>query len=812
MNRVDWQDVERVLAVIMDLPATERWVHVAQMCGDRADLRAEVESLLAAHERAVSFLEVDTQVDSNATAPHCSLEGKALGPYRLLGMLGAGGMGTVYRAERSDGRFQKQVAIKVVPAALYSAELLRRFTNEQQILAALEHPNIARLLDAGVSPEGIPYFVMEHVEGIPVTEYCDAHQLSTRDRLKLFQTLCSAVQYAHQHLVVHRDLKPANILVSADGVPKLLDFGIAKIIDPWRAGNLEVTRSLLNPMTPAYASPEQVRGQILTTATDIYTLGVLLYELLTGLPPYQVTGKPLDEAIRLIGEVEPDKPTDVVRSRGPVAQSAPRHAPELSSDLDAIVAKAMRKDPQQRYASAEELATDVGRSLEGLPVSAHRGTRSYRTGKFVRRHRFGVGVAVAAAVMLLGFAIAMAVQAQRIAMERDRANREAAASKRVAEFMTNMFKVSDPNEARGNTVTAREILDNASDQIATSLSKDLELKAEMMDVMGRVYSNLGLYSRAHPLLEQSAETRLHVLGPEDPATLLSWHHLAAALDREGHFADAEKLERKTLDIRRRVLGPEHPDTLSTMNNLAATIEREARDLPDGPEKERHFAEVERLDREVLDIRRRVLGLEHPDTVGSMLNLGSTLDSAGRYVEAEKLQRETIGIQRRVLGPSNPATLGSMNNLGFTLEHLRRYPEAEKTYREALEIQQHVLGPNHPDTLLTMDNLNNTIAEQGRYAEAEKLCRETLNIRSRILGPEHPDTATSKYELACLLARQGRRDEALSTLRDAVDHGLPSGTDLDIDREEDFKSLHGDPRYRALVAHAKEHATAQAPHN
>jgi eukaryotic-like serine/threonine-protein kinase len=609
--------------------------------------------------------------------------------------------------------------------------------------------------------------------------------------------------------VVHRDIKPINILITSDGVPKLLDFGIAKIVEGTSFS--DATRSLLHPMTPGYASPEQVRGQTLTTATDIYSLGVLLYELLTGQPPYRLSGKPLDEAIRVICEIEPEKPTTLACHRDPATEGR-RSALQLSSDLDAIVAKAMRKDPQQRYASAEDLATDIGRSLDGLPVSAHCGTLLYRSGKFVRRHRFGVGVAVAAAVVLLGFAFAMAFQAQRTAKERDRANREAESSKRVAEFMTNMFRVSDPNEARGNTVTAREILDKASREIHPGLVKDPELQAQMMDVMGLVYRNLGLSSVARPLLEQSVAIRLRVLGHENPATLLSQHHLSAVLDDQGRFAEAEKLEREVLALRRRVLGPEHPDTLRSMNNLASTVERESRGLPDGKGKEAREKESEGLQREVLAIRRRVLGPEHADTIASMVNLGSTLDTENRFSEAEKLQVETVEIQKRVYGPDNPATLGSMNNLAFTLEHLGRYSEAEKIYREVLETQHRVLGPEHPDTLLSMDNLNNTVAEEGRYSEAEALCRETLEIRRRVLGRDHPDTATSTYELAGLLARQGRRDDALKVLREAVDHGLDAGTDLDLAKQEDFKSLQGDTRFEALVAHAKERATAQTPRN
>ena len=801
MSGVDWQEVERVLAIVIDLPENDRARRLDDLCGDRLRLRAEVESLLAAHRDADAFLVAHTKIACTSLQPEL-LTGQRLGSYRLEGVIGAGGMGTVYRAERMDGQFQKQVAIKVVPGAIHSAELQRRFSSEQQILASLEHPNIARLYDAGISPDGISYFVMEFVNGVPINQYCDSRNLGVKERLKLFQTVCESLQYAHQHLVVHRDLKPANILVGQERVPKLLDFGVAKILDPWRGGLLEATQSLLNPMTPGYASPEQARGERLTTASDIYSLGVVLYELLTGQPAQPVSGKSLDEAICIITETEPLKPTIAVRKT--VRRSfAPTF--ELTPDLDAIVAKSMRKDPQERYASAQEFSADLSRYLDGMPVLAHRGTVRYRGTKFAKRHRLSVVLAAAALAVLLGFAATMAVQARRIAKERDRANREAEVSRRVAEFMINMFKVADPNEARGNRLTAREILDKASGEIGPGLANDVELQARMMDVMGTVYWNLGLYSRARELLERSVSLRTHTLGLESPATLVSREHLAVVLVSQGHIVDAQKLERETLELRRRVLGPEHPDTLQSMKTVARLIEREGRDMPNGPEADARFQEAEKLERETLEIARRVLGPEDVSTLGLMNNLGSTLDYEGRYAEAERLQRELLELQRRVLGPEHRDTMGSMNNIAFTLEKEARYAEAESLYREALQVQRRVLGPDHPDSLLTMDNLNNTIAEQGRYAEAEKLCRETLDIRRRILGPEHRDTATSKYELAGLLARQGRHDEALAELRDAVDHGLPAGTALDIDKEDDFKSLHGDPRYRALLAHARERA-------
>ena len=807
MSSVNWQDVERVLATVMDLSEHDRATRLDELCGDRAQLRAEVESLLAAHKNAGAFLNAETAI-SSTSLPNELLKGRLLGPYRLVDVIGIGGMGTVYRAERTDGQFHKQVAIKVAPAAIHYPELQRRFSGEQQILAALEHPNIARLYDAGISPDGVPYFVMEYVDGVPITQYCDARGLRTKARLKLFQTVCESVQYAHQHLVVHRDLKPANILVSREGVPKLLDFGVAKMLDPWGAGLLDATRSMLNPMTPAYASPEQARGDKLTTASDIYSLGVVLYELLTGQPAQPVSGKSLNEAIRIITHSEPPRPTAALRGRS--ANRASTAALALTSDLDAIVAKSMRKDPLQRYSSAQEFSADLSRYLDGLPVLAHRGSFRYHARKFIGRHRLAVSLAAAALAVLLGFSATMAVQAKRIASERDRANREATTSKRVAEFMTNMFKVADPNEARGNRVTAREILDKASGDIDPGLARDPVLQAQLMDVMGVVYWNLGLNSRAHDLLEHSVDLRTRTLGPDNPVTLASREHLAVVLASQGRIPEAQKVERETLNIRRRVLGTEHPDTLQSMKTLARLIEREGRDLANGPEADARFKEAEKLERETLEISRRVLGPTDLNTLGLMNNLGSTLDYEGRYAEAEKLQRELFEIQRRVLGPEHRDTMGSMNNIAYTLEKEGRYAEAESVYRDALQIQRRVLGLEHPDTLLTMDNLNNTLAEQGRYTDAEKLCRQTLDIRARILGPEHRDTATSKYELAGLLARQGRLDEALFELRDAVDHGLPAGTDIDIDNEDDFKPLHRDARYRALLAHAKDVAARESP--
>jgi len=727
-------------------------------------------------------------------------------------------MGEVWRAEQTEP-FRRTVALKLIKAGMDTRAVVARFESERQALALMEHPNIAQVFDAGATEGGRPYFVMEYVPGLPITQYADKQRLSIRERLALFVQVCEGVQHAHQKAIIHRDLKPANVLVQEvdqKPVPKIIDFGLAKAMGPRLTDLTMFTEIGTTVGTPAYMSPEQAAESNIDTRSDVYSLGVILYELLVGALPFDRTEPSkaaLDAMLRRVRDEDPPRPSLRVRQLGKPAEIFAADRQEqvrslerrLRGELDWITLKALERERNRRYGSPAELAADIQRHLKNEPVLASPPSTRYRAHKFVSRHRFGVAVTIAGIVLLLGFAITATVQARRVARERDRANREAEASRRVAEFMTGMFKVSEPTESRGNSITAHEILDRASEQIEMGLAKDPALQAQLMDTMGTVYWNLGLNSRARPLLEKAADIRSRVLGPNDPATLLSKHHLSVILDSQGQFAEAEKLERETLERRRRVLGADHPDTLRTENNLASTLEREARGMAEGPEKQRRFAESEKLQQEALEVRRRVLGPEHPDTLASMSNLGSTLDSEERYREAEPLQRETLALQRRIIGAEEPETLGSANNLAFTLEKLKRYGEAEKLYRETLDIQRRILGPEHPDTLLSADNLNNTLAEQGRYAEAEKLCRETLAIRRRVLGPEHPDTAMSTYELSGVLARQGSTAEALALLRQAIDHGLDPVLDAEIKDADDFRSMRNDPRFVAVVAHAQERA-------
>jgi serine/threonine protein kinase len=692
-----------------------------------------------------------------------------IGPYRLMQLLGEGGMGEVWLAEQKTP-IHRTVALKLIKAGMDTKAVVARFESERQALALMDHPNIARVFDAGSTTEGRPYFVMEYVPGLPITEYCDKHRLTIKERLELFMQVCEGVQHAHHKAIIHRDLKPSNVLVVEQdnkSLPKIIDFGLAKATAQRLTDKTMFTELGMMLGTPEYMSPEQAdqREQNIDTRTDVYSLGVILYQLLVGALPFDakaLRAAGLEEILRKIREEEPPKPSTKIRSMGDASatlaenrKEEPRSfAQHLRGEMDWITMKALEKDRVRRYGTASELAADICRYLRNEPVAAGPATTTYRMKKYAARHRIALGAAAGLVLLLAGFTVTQAVELHQIKQERNRADRERDRATYITEFMTKMFKVSNPSEARGNTITAREILDKASRDVNSGLTKEPELQAQMMHVMGDVYDNLGLYPRAESLQRQSMEIRRRVLGPEHPDTLASMVSLGVVLSDEGHSAEAEKVYRDALDIQRRVLGPQHRNTLNAMNNLASTLSDEG-----------HSAEAEKMLRETLDIQRRVHGSEDSDTLNSMSNLAGILAREGRYAEAEKLYRETLDVSRRVRGSEDPDTLYAMSNLADVLSH------------------------------------------EGQYDEAETLDRTTLSIRRRILGPDHPDTAVSTYNLGCIAALGGRRGEALSLISEAVDHGLEPTDDLGIGRDPQLESLHGDPRFNELVAHARERAAA-----
>ena len=748
---------------------------------------------------------------------------------------------------------------------------------------------------------------MEYVPGLPITDYCDNKKLGIRERLELFVQVCEGVQHAHQKAIVHRDLKPANVLVvEVDGkpTPRIIDFGLAKPLVPRGFSDTEVTIAGVPIGTPAYMSPEQADPRVrdVDTRTDVYSLGVILYELLTGTLPFdpkEWQNKPLEFVLRQVREKDPPRPSTQFKKKTTTHREAATAAADmrdtdptrlvslLHGDLDWISMKALEKDRARRYGTPSELSADISRYLNDEPVLAGPATTSYRLRKYAVRHRIALGIAAATLLVLAGFLVTQAFELRRIIQERDRATRERDRATRerdratrITDFMTGIFKVTDPSESRGNTITAREILDKASTEIDAGLTKDPELQAQMMAVMGDVYYDLGLYSRAQSLQQHAIEIQKRVVGPENPETLRSMHALASTLNRlghlgeaealqrqafgvqqhvlgpdnpdtlmaesglanilhkEGHDADAEKLQREALEVRRRVLGPEDKETLRSMVSLGNILENEGRfaeeetirrqtleiqtrvfgrenvetlfsigNLGNVLAMEGNFADAEKLHRESLEIRRRVQGPEHPDTLAAMSNLAEDLSNEGRYAESAKLHREVFDIRRRVLGRENPETLESADFLARVLSLGGKYAESEKIQRETLEAQKRVLGPENPDTLASMSDLSENLVRMHEYAEAERVLTQALEIQRRVLGPDSPDAAISTYDLGSIAAHRGQRDSAFSLLNQAVDHGLPPDGDLVIDKDADLTSLHGDPRFAALIAHAKEKAAA-----
>ena len=706
-----WEQIKEIFEACLECAPERRDAFLDQACAENPTLRLEVASLVSAYGRS----------DGLSVHPWTGEfleEGepdKVIGQYRLIRKIGEGGMGQVWLAEQAEP-LKRLVALKLIHGGIFDPALLRRFQAERQSLASMDHPTIAKVFDAGATEAGQPYFVMEYVPGEPITTYCDARKLTLRQRLELFIQACEGVQHAHQKAIIHRDLKPANILVvDVDDrpMPRIIDFGLAKVIRQFADDSNPATRAEGFVGTPGYMSPEQAGSSDIDTRTDVYSLGVVLYELLTGQLPFDATKLkqlPFYEILRQVMEQDPLRPslraaesTEIAISSAEKRRSDPKKlAAQLRGDLDWITMKALEKDRTRRYGTPSELGKDVRRYLDQVPVEARQGNLSYRIAKYVRRHRFGVATTAVLAMLLPAFAILQSIELRRIARERDRAGR-------ITDFMTEMFKVSNPGEERGNQITAREILDKASGNIQTGLEQDPEMQAQMMMVMGKVYDNLGLYPQADSLLRRATETRRSMLGAENPDTAASMLALAWTLGHEGRYPEAEALQRQVLEIRRRKLGAENPDTISTMADLGVIFADEG-----------HYPEAEKLQRQTLDLRRRILKPDDPNVAASLENLGTVLQMEAHYPEAEKLDEEAIAIRSRVLGPFHPDTIAAMNNLANVVYFEGRYSEAEKLDQEVLDERRKVFGPENPLTLKTMSNLANVLHREHREAEAEQL--------------------------------------------------------------------------------------------
>jgi len=735
-NPQQWLRIKEIVGEALERDSAQRPAFLDEACSKDPALRAEVDSLLSAYSDADSFSKSDltTRLTDVPSTP------RSIGPYQLLQKLGEGGMGQVWLAEQTSP-VRRKVALKLIKAGMYDDSVLRRFQTERQSLAIMDHPAIAKVFDAGATPDGQPYFVMEYVSGISITQYCDNKKLKVRDRLELFIHACEGVQHAHQKALIHRDLKPANILVvEVDGKPqpRIIDFGLAKSLTPYFGEDFG--RTLFGALvgTPGYMSPEQADSGSLDvdTRTDVYSLGVILYELLTGSLPFDPAlwkNLRFEEMLRHLREDDPVRPSTKVSSdRKSSSELAlargiePRQlASLLRGDLDWITLKALDKDRNRRYGSPSDLAADLSRYLHSQPVIARPASPGYVVRKYVRRHRYAVAFASTLVLLLAGFAILQAIELRRITRERDRADR-------IAAFMSNMFRISDPSAARGNSITVREVLDKASADIESSLNKDPQLQAKMMTVMGEVYHHLGLYPKAEALLKHALNTDRELLGDENPDTMAAGSGLGATLADAGKLAEAERLLRPLVEIQKRKLGRENRTTLIFMNLLASVLHGQGK-----------FTDAEKMYREIIEVQRRVYGPDDRITLTVMSNLAGALsDSGSRSPEIVDLNQKVLEARRRVLGPDHPDTMQSMNNLGIALTVQHRTAEADALLKETLELRKRVLGPEHPETLGTMGSLADVYEQEHRYSEEEALRRQAFAIQLRILGPEHVDTISS----------------------------------------------------------------------
>jgi serine/threonine-protein kinase len=765
-----WARVQAIARGAFALRPEERAAYLERECAGDRDLHLQVDALLYDPEpQPTAGLNLDVvRREQGSLGP-----GRHAGPYRLEREVGEGGMGTVYLAVRDDDAYQKRVAVKVLRGGLLGDEVRRRFRRERQILANLDHPNIARLLDGGTIDDGLPYLVMEYVEGEPIVAYADRRRLSVAERLRLFRSVCAAVQYAHQNLTVHRDLKPSNILVGEGGVPKLLDFGIAKLLGPdTESPGLAVTQTQVRLMTPEYASPEQVRGESVTTATDVYSLGVVLYELLTGRRPHVAEGDTLRDLERRIVHEEATRPSAVLAHMpGDTAEQVARQRAahvdslrrQIAGDLDTVILKALHKEPARRYASAEQLSEDLRRHLEGMPVHARPDTFTYRAGKFVRRHRVGVAMAATVVGLLAAFGVAMAVQAARLREERnralaaeDRAKREAETARRVSSFLVDLFRVSDPQNSRGQPVTAREILDKGRTRIATDLKGEPLVQAHLMDTMGVVYRKLALYGASRELLAAALDTRRTLLGEEHLDTATSMNDLAEALRESGDLKGAEPLYRRALEVRRKLQGNESPEIADSLNNLALLLQQQGR-----PE------EADPMYREALAIRKRLLGPRSFEAAVTMSNLAQNLRARGRSAEAEAMFREVLALRLETLGEDHPRTANSLDHLAQSLHQRGAYAEAETLFRRALAVRRKVLGDEHRDTTTSMNNLASLLQDKGDYDGAEALYRQVLAVHHKLGEDDDVDRAGVVNNLASLLDDRGDAPGAIRLYREAL---------------------------------------------
>ena len=861
------QQAEQLFIEALELEPSARGAFLDRTCGADTALRDDVKSLLDASARSADYFEqlpermgiaklMSSGIDGDPEGTRVvGAAGEQFGQYTLTEPVGSGGMGTVWRAARSDGRFEGEVAVKLL-SRLAGGAAPERFALEGQYLAKLTHPNIARLLDAGVGPNEQPYLVLEYIKGLPIDQYCDEHALNIEARIHLFLSVLDAVAHAHARLIVHRDIKPSNVQVAVDGTVKLLDFGVAKLLsDEAVAGNKGLTREMGAALTPEYAAPEQLNGDTITTATDVYSLGLLLWLLVTGSNPRETSALRSLAELRALAQKEPTRLLAAVTSSpsldelGRLAKHRNTSASELlktlRSDLDNIVRKALAVEPDERYATVADFAQDLRSYLRHEPVTAQAPTIRYRAQKFLRRHRGGVLAAALTLLTLLSAAAITAWQGMEAQRQRDaavyqqqraeqalvqvQAQRDRAT--RLSEFLAGVFRASEPGEARGRSVTARELLDQAVERLHVDLADQPLARAEMEIAMGQAYAALGLFDPARDLYTAALETRRTHLSGEDPELIEALDLVARVHATQGRRTEALALAEQVLVLREQTLGAGHPQVANSLAMLA----RLRIDLMEyGAAR---------------DLLKRALAIQQQAPEAAGRPLANTLRTLGLVDTWEENHDSALGFYRQAMEaaragmpPDDPWQFNLYDDIGIGYAGSGQIDRAIEVTREGLDERMRILGPDHVDVSYSLHNLARLLTNQGELDAAEEMLLRGIAIRERALGPQHvavaylthslanvhlrrnaPDAAEpwflrsleilrtglgesniathdAREGLAIVRILQGRHDEAIGILEESVNHGWADRARL---ASPPFDSLGDQPRFRELLARLNE---------
>jgi len=769
MDSARWQRIQTLFHETADLPPAQQHAFLQENCGDDQALFAEVVQLLREDAEASSMLERDVaHVAHEVLGDGSTPAGEQFGRYRIKQTLGAGGMGIVYLAEREH--LGSLVAIKILRDAWLSPARRQRFTFEQRTLAQLNHPYIARLYDADTSPNGTPFFVMEYVQGVPLTAYCTQHHCSIDDRLKLFREVCEAVVYAHQHALIHRDLKPSNILVKEDGTVRLLDFGIAKQLEVL-GEVVDQTITGLRLMTPAYASPEQIRGEQVGIQTDVYSLGVVLYELLSGRLPFDLSSKTPAQAEKVLTEQEPERPSLAANRAAEQSDQTfdfPSASHSLWSDLDVLCLTAMHKDLRRRYASAEALLRDVDHYLKGEALEAQPDSARYRMRKFVTRNRRAVTAAAAAVVLTAGLITFFTV---RLAIARNAALAQAARTQRIQKFMTNLFQGGDEVAGPADSLRVVTLLDRGV-QEAQSLNAEPVVQAELYETLGSIYQKLGKLDQANKLLQSALDSHKSHSGADSPEVAQTLVAIGQLRSDQARLDDAERFTQQGLQMALRHLPADNPAVVKAMISYGRVL-----------------AQRGSYDRAIQVLNNAVNSESRPgrsaaDLVNSLSALAEANYSAGHYPVADSLYRRVLEMHRKMYGERHPSVADDLGNIAAIQQDLGFYTEAEKFDRQALDITQGYYGTEHPKTAINLTMLGRALEFENKFDDSDAVLKQALAIQERVYGPVHPSVAETLNELAANESMRNDMDGAIVQFRRVA---------------EIYRSIYGDHHYLVAIA-------------